>query len=101
LVHAQNARPHTAQASRDFLEAHGREKAHHPPYALDLAPSDFTRFGHVRNRLAGAWFAGADAFLAAVMTVWGEIAKVILEAVSLEWMDRLRRCIATNRESIG
>jgi histone-lysine N-methyltransferase SETMAR len=87
LVHAANARPHTAQASKGILEAHGMEKAPHPPYSPDIAPSDFYLFDHVTNRLAGASFADADELFEAVMTVSGEIAKVTLEAVCLEWMD--------------
>jgi hypothetical protein len=47
---------------------------------------------------------GPDAFddayqlLAAVEDVLEGIEKVTLQAVFLEWMDRLRKCIATNGE---
>jgi hypothetical protein len=54
----------------------------------------------VKNRLAGASFADTDELLEAVMIVLDEIEKVTLEAVFLEWMDRLRRCIITNGEYI-
>jgi histone-lysine N-methyltransferase SETMAR len=101
LVHADNTCPHTAKASRDFVEAYGMEKAHHLPYSSNLTPSDFYRFGHVKNRFAGASFADANELVEAIMTVLGEIEKMILEAIFLEWMDRFRRCITTNGEYIG
>jgi hypothetical protein len=87
LIHADNTHTHIVKASRDFLEVHGMEKALHQPYSFDLAQSDFDRFGHVKNRLVGVSFADTDELLEAVMTVLGEIEKVILEAVFLEWMD--------------
>jgi hypothetical protein len=101
LVYLDNTSPHTAQAARDFLEAHGMEKAPHPPYSLNLAQSDFCLFSHVKNRLAGASFANADELFEVMMIVLGEITKVILEAMFLDWMDQLRRCIVTNGEYIG
>jgi hypothetical protein len=77
------------------------EKTPHPPYSPDLAPLDFCLFGHVKNRLARASFADADELLKVVITVLGEIEKVTLEAMFLEWMDRLRRCSITNGQYIG
>jgi hypothetical protein len=70
----------------------------HPPYSPDLAPSDFYLFGDVKGRLAGLSFEDADQLLAAVQGVLGGIEKVTLQAIFLEWMDRLRECIATNGE---
>jgi hypothetical protein len=37
--------------------------AHHPPYSSDLAPSDFTEFGKVKNSLTGKKFASVDEIL--------------------------------------
>jgi hypothetical protein len=70
----------------------------HPPYSPDLAPSDFYLFGDVKRCLAGLSFEDADQLLAAVEGVLDGIEKVTLQAVFLEWMDRLRECIATNGE---
>jgi hypothetical protein len=61
------------------------KSAPHPPYSPDLAPSDFYLFGYVKRCLAGLSFEDADQLLATVEGV-------------LEWMDRLRKCIATNGE---
>jgi hypothetical protein len=70
----------------------------HPPYSPDLAPSDFYLFGNVKRCLAGLSFGDADQLLAAVEGVLEGIEKVTLQAVFLEWMDRLRKCTATNWE---
>jgi hypothetical protein len=70
----------------------------HPPYSSDLAPSDFDLFGNVKRCLAGLSFENADQLLAAVEAVREGIEKVTLQAVFCEWIDRSRRCIATNGE---
>jgi hypothetical protein len=51
VVHADNARAHTAQKCRTFCEENGLRLAPHPPYSPDLAPSDFFLFGYVKERL--------------------------------------------------
>jgi histone-lysine N-methyltransferase SETMAR len=74
------------------------ESAPHPPYPPDLAPSGFYLFGYVKRCLTGLLFEDADQLLAVVEGVLEGIEKVTLQAVFLEWMDRLRKCIATNEE---
>jgi hypothetical protein len=70
----------------------------HPPYSLDLAPPDFYLFGDVKRYLTGLSFEDADQLFAAVEGVPEGIDKVTLQAVFLEWMDRLKKYIATNGE---
>jgi hypothetical protein len=74
------------------------KSAPYPSYSPDLAPSDFSLFGYVKRCLAGLSFEDADQLFAAVEGVLDSIEEVTLQAVFLEWMDRLRKCIATNRE---
>jgi hypothetical protein len=74
------------------------KSAPHSPYSPDLAPSDFYPFGYVKRCLAGLSFEDADQLLAAIEGVLDGIEKVTLQTVSLEWMERLRKCIATNGE---
>jgi hypothetical protein len=68
----------------------------HPPSSPDLAPSDFYLFGYAKGCPADLSFEDADQLLAAVEGVLEGIEKVTLEAVFLEWMDRLRKNITTN-----
>jgi histone-lysine N-methyltransferase SETMAR len=74
------------------------KSAPHPPYSPDLAPPGFYLFGYVKRCLAGLSFEDVDQLLAAVEGVLESIEKVTLQTVFLEWMDRFRKCIATNGE---
>jgi histone-lysine N-methyltransferase SETMAR len=98
LAHADNARPHTAKLSTQYFNENRMKSAPHPRYSPDLAPSDFYLLGYVKRCLAGLSFENADQLLAAVDGALECIEKVTLQAVFLEWMDRLRKCIATNAE---
>ena len=66
IVHADNARPHTARSSTDFLDANGMKRAPHPSYSADLTPSDFYLFGDVKRRLSGCMFNSRDELLSAL-----------------------------------
>jgi hypothetical protein len=70
----------------------------HPPNSPELAQSDFYLVGYVKRCLVDLSFEDADQFPAGVEGVLEGIEKVTLQAVFLEWMDRLRKCIAANGE---
>jgi hypothetical protein len=53
VVHADNARAHTAQKCRTFCEEDGLQLASHLPYFSDLAPSNFFLFSYVKERFKG------------------------------------------------
>jgi hypothetical protein len=88
LMHADNPRPHTIKLSTQYFNEN----------RMKSAPSDFYLFGYVKRCLAGISFEDANQLLAAVEGVLEVIEKVTLQAVFLEWMDRSRKCIATNGE---
>jgi hypothetical protein len=56
LLH-DNARPHTANRTRELLRRCNCEVLDHPPYSLDLTPSDFHLFGPLKKHLGGRSFA--------------------------------------------
>jgi histone-lysine N-methyltransferase SETMAR len=56
IVHADNARPHKATVSQQFMARNKIVITSHPPYSPDLAPSDFYLFGHVKGLLRGESF---------------------------------------------
>jgi histone-lysine N-methyltransferase SETMAR len=101
IVHADNARLHTARSSTDFLEANGMKRAPHPPYSPDLAPSDFYLFGDVKRRLSGCVFNGRDELLSALEGILWGLKKSTLITVFREYMPRLRICIETKGEYIS
>jgi hypothetical protein len=45
IVHADNARPHTASLLIKFVEDNRMKTALHPPHSLNIAPSDFFLLG--------------------------------------------------------
>jgi histone-lysine N-methyltransferase SETMAR len=47
VVHAENARPYTANVTRACCDDNFLRMAPHSPYSPDLAPSDFFLFGHL------------------------------------------------------
>lgn len=51
-----NARPHTAKITSNYLLELGWEVVPHPPYSPDLAPSDYHLFRSLQNHLAAKQF---------------------------------------------
>jgi hypothetical protein len=96
IVHADNARPHIAAASQEFMEENGLERAIHTPYAPDLAPSDFYLFSHVKHCLRGQSFETVDELVLVIDAVSRGIEIGTLHAACLDWMQRLRQCIETS-----
>jgi hypothetical protein len=68
-MHADDARPHTAQLSAQFFEQNKMKTAPHPPHSHDLTTSDFYLFGYVKGCLASFRFESAYEPLEAVQGV--------------------------------
>jgi histone-lysine N-methyltransferase SETMAR len=94
IVHADNARPHTATIISSFMEQNGMERTIHPAYSPDLAPSDFYLFGDVKQMLVGCEFTDLDELIHAINALLTAIEKVTLEEVFLAWTTRLTQCAA-------
>jgi hypothetical protein len=95
-VYAHSTRQHTAAASQEFMEENGLERAIHPPYSSDLAPSGFHLFSHVKHCLRGQSFETADELFLAIDAVLRGIEKRTLHAALLDLMQKLRQCVETN-----
>jgi transposase len=89
IVHADNARAHTAQKYRTFCKENGLRLAPHPPYSSHLAPSDFFLFGYVKERLMGMVFPSYEELLDAIGEVVTGIGSETLTAVLEHRMERL------------
>jgi hypothetical protein len=100
-VHADNARPHTAKVSADFMATSGMKRAPHPPYSPDLAPSDFFLFGYVKGKLTGYRAGSAAELLLRINEILAEITQETLNAVFHEWIQRLQKCIDIDGEYVG
>jgi hypothetical protein len=89
MIHAENARPHTAQKCRTCCAENGLRLASHPPYSPDLAPCDFSLFGYVKNCLRWASFQSREELFAAIAETVTAIPGDTLYSVFEHWMERL------------
>jgi hypothetical protein len=77
------------------------KQAPHLPYSPDLAPSDFLLFGYVKRKLMGYHAESPSELLNRIRVILSEIPRETLNAVFLESMERLQKCIDTNGEEAG
>jgi hypothetical protein len=84
IVDADNARPHKARISQQFIVQSGMRMAIHLPYSPDITPSDFYLFGHMKGRLIGESFEMGENLFSAVEVILGTLEKSILNRVFLE-----------------
>jgi histone-lysine N-methyltransferase SETMAR len=99
-LHADNARPHTAMVSTDYVTCNGMKRAPHPPYSPDLAPSSFFLFGYVKKKLMGYQPESESELRVRIRVILAEIPRDVLNAVFLEWIDRLQKCVHINGDSV-
>lgn len=99
-IHADNAKPHTARHTTQYIESHGMKKAPHPPYSPDIAPSDFFLFGYTKDKLQGCILKTRDQLFQKVEQIMHDIGVDVLHQVFAEWKRRLQIVIDTNGEYI-
>ncbi|CAF4222144.1 unnamed protein product [Rotaria sp. Silwood2] len=56
IFHDDNARPHRAWITNEFLLENHVEQYPNPPYSPDLSPCDFFLLPKLKNQLRGIWF---------------------------------------------
>jgi histone-lysine N-methyltransferase SETMAR len=100
-LHVDNARPPLAKVSTDYISRNGMKRAPHPPYSPDLVPSDFFLFGYMKRKLIGYRAESESELLVRIRVILAEIPRPVLNAVFLEWMNRLQKCIDINGDYIG
>jgi hypothetical protein len=99
-LHADNARPHAAQVSTDSVTRNGMKRTPPCPYSPDLAPSDCFLFGYMKRKLMGYRAESESELLIRIGVIFAEIQRDVLNAVFLEWVDRLQKCIETNGDYV-
>ena len=72
LLQHDNATPHTANATQDWIRRFGWEVLPHPSHSPDLAPSDYHLFGPMKRHLSGQRFTGDDDLVEAVKALDGK-----------------------------
>jgi transposase len=89
IIHADNARSHTAQKIFIFCRENRLEMTPNLPYSSNLAPSDFLLFGHVKHVLEGVEFPSEETLLAAIQRILSDLTGDILRAIFAKWVEQL------------
>jgi hypothetical protein len=84
----------------EYCRDNGTKKAPQPPYSLDPASFDFYLLVHVKRCLSGCLLADADQLLQTILALLNGIEQATIQAVFLEWMERLRKSTQVNRDYI-
>jgi transposase len=93
VLHMDNSPIHKSKSVVDALSNLGIQRAPHPPYSPDLAPSDFFLFGHLKEQMGGRESDSPEDVLEWVREVFHRIRRDTIEKVFEEWIRRVRRCI--------
>jgi histone-lysine N-methyltransferase SETMAR len=77
------------------------KQAPHPPYSPDLSPLDVFLFGYVKGKRLGYRAETPCKLLVRIRVILAEIPRETLNAVFLEWMERLQKCVQVDGEYAG
>ena len=100
VLHHDNARPHTANATTDAIAAKGWAVLPHPAYSPDLAPSDFHMFGPLKHFLRGQRFEDDDAVKCAVKAWIRQCKPEFFVEGFINWRNRWEKCVARGGDYI-
>jgi hypothetical protein len=70
------------------------------PYSPDWAPSGFSLFGYVKVKLMGYRAETPSELLVRIQIILAKIPRETLNAVFLEWMERLQKCLQVDGEYV-
>ena len=96
LLHHDNATPHHALWTQQFLQRVGMPQLPHPPYSLDLAPADFFMFPAIKKYLKGHRFQNLQAVQNACDWVIGQIPAQAYADAFHSWAEHALKCIRFN-----
>jgi hypothetical protein len=77
------------------------KQAPDPLYSPDLTPLGFFLFGSVKGKLMGYRAETPSELLVCIRVILSEIPRETLNAVFLEWVERLQKCVQVDGEYIG
>jgi hypothetical protein len=91
IIHVDDCSVHTNTATEQFMSDHRMIRMPQPPYSPNLAPSDFSLFGRVKNRLEQIEACDADDFFDQLDEILSSILAEELERVFAAGIDRVRQ----------
>ena len=98
LLHHDNAAPHKARLTVQFLEQQGITLLPHPPYSPDLAPCDFWLFPKIKGAIAGKQFHRIQDLARTVNSELRGIPTSEYRDCFMKWRRRMERCIEAGGE---
>jgi hypothetical protein len=87
----ESCRVHFSKVTEQSITENHISHVPHPFYSPDLAPSDFSLFGHATTSLVGKLFDATEDLLEAITEFLEEIQLSELEIVFGHWIERVRR----------
>jgi len=99
LLH-DNACPHTAAHTVDNLRALKFEVLKHPPYSLDLAPSDFHLFVPMKEHVRGQKFADDNEVMETVKSWLKATPKSFFLEGIRKLVDRWTKCVVKHGQYV-
>ncbi|CAF1549287.1 unnamed protein product [Adineta ricciae] len=73
ILHDDNARPHRAWTTTEFLTQNSVESYQNPPYSPDLSPCDFFLFPRLKKQVRGIQFVDDNSMLPALDQAIGSL----------------------------
>ena len=98
LFHHDNAGPHKARLTTNYLDEIDVGVLPHPPYSPDLAPCDFWLFPKIKNKISGRPFNRIQDLAKAVHSELRGIPTSEYRECFEKWKMRMERCIQVNGE---
>ena len=95
-----NARPQTSLKTVEHIVNLGWTVVPHPPYSLDLAPSDFHLFGPMKDGLCGQHFPSNNAIIRAVKQWATSAGADFLKGGMQALVHRWQKCIANGDDKV-
>jgi hypothetical protein len=93
-LHDDNAPPHLALVTREFLAHKDIITLSHPPYSPDLVPCDFFFFSKMKLQLKGRCFDGVEEIQRESKNVLGTLREQDFQHAFQPWQRRWDRCVA-------
>ena len=93
ILQHDNATPHTAKFTQDWIKRFNWETLPHPPHSPDLAPSDFHLFGPLKRHLAGKRFDDDDDLIEEVRSWLSSLDVKFLRDGIYSLLPRWQKCI--------
>ncbi|GFO15713.1 histone-lysine N-methyltransferase SETMAR [Plakobranchus ocellatus] len=95
VLQHDNATPHSANLTQQWLQRYGWEILPHPAHSPDLAPSDFHLFGPLKRHLGGMAFETEDDLISELRN-WFDNLDVDFFRVGINsLLSRWQKCIST------